>query len=168
MKPHILIVDDEEQNLELAKIILLKEGYSLHFAQNGEEAIECINNNTIDVMVLDLFMPKMDGFETLAKIRSNNTILSIIVVTAYTDEESHIRAIELGADDVMTKPYDIIELKQRVKKILTPQQIKEKLYAYEQVELITNSFLDELGKLKKEFKEDELIKLFKSAISRFK
>ena len=162
MQPHILIVDDEEQNLELAKIILNKEGYMLHFAHNGEEALHALANNPIDVMVLDLFMPKMDGFETLSRLRSNDLDLPVIVVTAYTDEESHNRALDLGANDVITKPYDIIELKQHVKKMLAPDEKIEKIYTAKQIELMTRGFLHEVNE---DMTKKEVMQLFEKVLT---
>ncbi len=162
MKPHILIVDDEVQNIELAKIILLKEGYQLYFADNGMDALDIIVNNPIDIVVLDLFMPKLDGFETLKKMRDTHIDIPVIVVTAYTDDESHERAMRLGANDVMTKPYDIIELKQRVKKMVF-QEDEEKRYTLENVNAIINTFTQSCQK-RDALTKAELITLFEDAI----
>lgn len=164
MTPHILIVDDEEQNIELAKIILLKEGYNLYFANNGIDALEMIANHPIDVVVLDLFMPKLDGFETLSMLRKDNKTLPVIVVTAFTDDESHVRALSLGASDVMTKPYDIIALKQRVKNMLCSAEVDNTGYSREKIEKIMEIFKRESSKNEMHSK-DALMALFESAIN---
>jgi len=161
MPPHILIVDDEEQNLELAKIILHKEGYTLHFAHNGKEALQVLQTNPIDVMVLDLFMPEMDGFETLSQLRNSSHTLPVIVVTAYTDDQSHQKALALGANDVITKPYDIIELKQHVKKLLTPDLPNEKKYKIKDIECVAASFLKEV---KNDMTKEEVLQLFEKKL----
>lgn len=161
MPPHILIVDDEEQNLELAKIILHKEGYTLHFAHNGEEALQVLQNHPIDVMVLDLFMPEMDGFETLSKLRNISQTLPVIVVTAYTDDQSHQKAFALGANDVITKPYDIIELKQHVKNLLTPDAPAEKTYKIKDIECVTSKFLQEV---KNNMAKEDVMQLFEKKL----
>ena len=161
MPPHILIVDDEEQNLELAKIILHKEGYTLHFAHNGKEALQILQTNLIDVMVLDLFMPEMDGFETLSQLRSSSHTLPVIVVTAYTDDQSYQKAFALGANDVITKPYDIIELKQHVKNLLTPNTPDKKIYKSKDIKYVTENFLQEV---KKDMTKEEVMQLFEKKL----
>lgn len=117
MKPTVLVVDDEPQNIELAYIVLQKEGYRLLHAQNGEEALEILNGHDVHVMVLDLMMPKLNGFELLERIKREEALHSIpvLVVTALGEEESRERAMKLGADAYLVKPYDIIDLKMRVK-----------------------------------------------------
>jgi CheY-like chemotaxis protein len=165
--PNILIVDDESQNIELAKIILLKEGYHLHFASNGQEALAIIETIKIDVMLLDLFMPIMDGFQTLTELK--NPIYNkplIIVVTAYSDQNSHTQALKNGANDVMIKPYDIIELKTRVKKMLdiALNTKEDKNYDYDAVKTITQKLLEEVHKHHDTISKQELLQLFEKSI----
>jgi len=116
----ILIVDDEIQNIELAEIILKKEGYTLYFALNAKEAFEVVEKHSIDVIVLDLMLPDIDGFEILQTLKAEekNSHIKVIVVSALHDEESISKATLLGANGYLTKPYDIISLKSRVKEML--------------------------------------------------
>lgn len=124
MTPTLLVVDDEIQNIELAEVILKKEGYELHFALDATTAYKQLKEHKIDVIVLDLMMPDIDGFEVLETIKNDATLshINIIVVSALSDEDSIHRALELGADGYIAKPYDIISLKSKVKEMLRASQ----------------------------------------------
>lgn len=118
--PLILIVDDDPYSRESAEALLMKEGYNLIFAENGFEAIELTRKHEPDLILLDIMMPQMDGFEVCCKIREDKTIaeVPIILVTALDDKDSKITGLEAGADDFISKPYDRLELKTRVKTII--------------------------------------------------
>ncbi|WP_348653178.1 response regulator [uncultured Sulfurimonas sp.] len=165
---NILIVDDEEQNLELAKIILQKEGYNLLFASNGREALECMDENEIHVLVLDLLMPVMNGFETLEHVRALNKDMQTIVVTANTDKESHSKVLEMGAVDFITKPYDIVELKQKIRDILQIKSSKMRVYSVSELENITHLLIEEYRNLNKNLSKEKLIDLFEKSINSFR
>jgi len=112
----ILIVDDEEQNRELIEIILSREGYSLLFAENGEEALVILEKQSIDILLLDLLMPKMDGLTTLKKMKKNHQKQPyIIVISALGDKINRTKVRELGANNYILKPFDIIDLKERIR-----------------------------------------------------
>lgn len=115
----ILIVDDEEQNIELARIILKNEGYTLVFATTGAEAIAILKRRWIDILVLDLMLPDIDGFEVLVALGRSDKYryLRTIVVSAQNDAETVRRIEKLGADDFLAKPYDIITLKAMIKQL---------------------------------------------------
>ncbi len=117
--PAILIVDDNSYSRESAEALLMKEGYNLIFAENGFEAIELAKKHEPDLILLDIMMPQMDGFEVCRKIREDKTIaeIPIILVTALDDKDSKITGLEAGADDFISKPYDRLELRTRVKTI---------------------------------------------------
>lgn len=118
-KSRVLIVDDDIRGRETLQMLLLPEGYQLFIASNGEEAI----NKTIEVMpdliLLDVMMPVMDGFEVCQCLRQNMKVaeIPIILITALDDRDSKLRGIEAGADDFIVKPYDRLELRARVKTI---------------------------------------------------
>ena len=120
MHPTVLIIDDEPQNIELAEIVLQKEGYRLLHAEDGEVALQLLERETVSVIVLDLMMPRLDGFALLARLKGNARLAAIpvLVVTALGETAHRDRATTLGADAYLVKPYDIIDLKSRVKSML--------------------------------------------------
>ncbi|PEM84276.1 DNA-binding response regulator [Bacillus wiedmannii] len=114
MKPiTILIADDDLKIAELIEIHLKKEGYQVVKATDGEDAIEIIQSQAIDLVVLDIMMPKMDGYEVTRQIRTKQNI-PIIFLSAKTSDFDKVTGLVLGADDYMTKPFTPIELVARV------------------------------------------------------
>lgn len=122
MKPMstILIVDDEPGARDTLEALLLPEGYKLEFASNGREALEKAEALTPSLILLDVMMPEMDGFEVCRHLRSRPLIaeVPIILITALDDRESRLRGIEAGADDFLSKPFDFNELRARVRSIV--------------------------------------------------
>lgn len=110
----ILIAEDEKDIRELIKIHLIKDGYEVLTAENGVEALELFNSEIIDLAVLDVNMPKLDGFNLLNKIRKESKI-PVILLTARASDEDKILGLGLGADDYLTKPISMVELVARVK-----------------------------------------------------
>lgn len=113
----ILIVDDEPKLLEVVSSYLKKEGYATLEASNGSEALQYLNNETVDLVVLDLMLPDMSGEEICQRIRQAHRI-PILMLTAKIKEEDLINGLALGADDYMLKPFSPRELVMRVKTIL--------------------------------------------------
>ncbi|PEW07924.1 response regulator transcription factor [Bacillus cereus] len=109
----ILIADDDLEIAELIEIHLKKEGYQVVKAINGEEAIQIIQSQSIDLVVLDIMMPKMDGYEVTRQIRVKHH-MPIIFLSAKTSDFDKVTGLVLGADDYMTKPFTPIELVARV------------------------------------------------------
>ncbi|NLL01018.1 MAG: response regulator transcription factor [Clostridiales bacterium] len=110
----ILIVEDNKELGSLLRDFLLAEGYSVILAMSGEEALECFNSQTIRLIVLDIMLPGMDGFEVCSIIREEyNT--PIIVVSAKVGKEDKLNGLLLGADDYIEKPYDIDILLAKIK-----------------------------------------------------
>jgi DNA-binding response OmpR family regulator len=118
--PVILIVDDDPISCETLEALLLGEGYHISYVYNGEEAIVQALRLEPDLILLDVMMPDMDGFEICRKLRVDPFVgeVPIIMITALDDRESLLRAIEAGADDFVTKPFDRFILKARVKSII--------------------------------------------------
>ena len=116
----ILIVDDEPRGRKNLKILLLNENYNLMFAENGSEALELAVNNPPDVILLDVMMPGMDGYEVCRRVRANATLadVPVILLTALDDRASRLEGIEAGADDFISKPFDRLELRLRVQTII--------------------------------------------------
>jgi len=119
-KPVILVVDDQLQNIELLEAYLVPQGYEIVKAASGEEAFDKISGNQIDLILLDIMMPRISGLEVLEKLRAGEKTKSIpvVMVTALKETEDKIRALEAGCDDFISKPFDKVELLARVKSIL--------------------------------------------------
>jgi two-component system sensor histidine kinase/response regulator len=125
----ILIVDDVPKNIQLLGSILKEEAYELEFATSGKEALEWLDSKQFDLVLLDIMMPEMDGFEVCRRIKENPAIreVSVIFLTAKADFQSIIQGFESGAVDYITKPYNRKELLVRVKTHLTMQQQRKQL-----------------------------------------
>jgi serine phosphatase RsbU (regulator of sigma subunit) len=119
-KPLILVVDDQVQNIELLEAHLVPQGYEIIMAASGEEALEKLAGNRIDLVLLDVMMPGMDGFEVTRRIRRDDMHrqLPIILVTVLRETEDRVRGIEAGCDDFISKPFDKLELLARVRALL--------------------------------------------------
>ncbi|MBE3591544.1 MAG: response regulator transcription factor [Thermoanaerobacter sp.] len=114
MSYRILIVDDEKPIVEIIKYNLEKEGYITYEAYDGEEALKIAKEQNPDLIILDVMLPKLDGFSVLRTLRQSMTI-PILMLTAKEEEVDKVLGLELGADDYITKPFSIRELIARVK-----------------------------------------------------
>ena len=132
-KPVILIVDDQPQNIELLEVYLVPQGYDVVKAANGEEALGKLFSNQIDVMLLDVMMPGMDGFEVTRRVRSDdkNRLLPIIIVTALREREDRVKGIEAGCDDFLSKPVDKMELLARVRSLVKVKAYNDLMNNYQ-------------------------------------
>ena len=119
-KPMILVVDDSTTNVVLLEAILDEKGYRIETALNAKEAYTIIAKESPDLILLDLLMPKISGFDFLAQIRSNEITKNtpVIVVSALTDEENISRIMEMGAIDFIKKPIDLQYLVEKVETVL--------------------------------------------------
>ena len=117
MKSKILIVDDEEHIRELIRFYLDKEGFSVVQAASGEEALHLLENEYIDLAIVDIMMPVMDGFQLVEEMKEMKDI-PVIMLTAKSQSADKLRGFSLGIDDYVTKPFDPDELLARVKTIL--------------------------------------------------
>lgn len=114
MENKILVVDDEKSIADIIKFNLEKEGYYVDTAYDGEEGITKVDKYKPDLVILDVMMPKKDGFEVLKEIRMNSNI-PVLMLTAKEEEFDKVLGLELGADDYITKPFSMRELVARVK-----------------------------------------------------
>lgn len=114
MEKKVLVVDDERPIVEILKINLQKEGYSVFEAYDGEEAVSRALTVEPDLILLDVMLPKLDGFSVCKKIREKSSV-PILMLTAREEELDKVLGLELGADDYITKPFSIRELMARVK-----------------------------------------------------
>src|SRR5918997_7098381 len=115
--PRILLVDDEASVQKLLTYPLRKEGYDVVSALDGEEALERFAEGEFDLVVLDIMLPKLDGFDVCRRMRAKSGV-PIIMLTAKADEVDTVLGLELGADDYITKPFSIREFASRVKAVL--------------------------------------------------
>ncbi len=113
----ILVVDDEPRMIDFIRMNLDLEGFQVLAAQNGAEALDAVRKYIPDLIILDVMMPKLDGFETLRMLREFSNV-PVIMLTAKGEEEDKVRGLELGADDYVTKPFGARELVSRVKAVL--------------------------------------------------
>ena len=127
MKPRILVVDDEPEAVELIEFNLKQSGYTVSTAADGADALKKARSQPPDLIVLDVMLPEMDGFEICKTLRldpSTNKV-PIIMLTAKAAEIDRVLGLELGADDYLTKPFSTRELLLRIKKILARGQFSE-------------------------------------------
>jgi two-component system response regulator PilR (NtrC family) len=122
----VLVVDDEKAMREFLTVLLEKEGHAVVAASDGEEALRVVAERPIDLVISDLRMPKMDGIGLLAGIRERHPDLPLIMVTAYASSESTIQAMRLGADDYITKPFRVSEIRLVVEKALARIPLAER------------------------------------------
>ncbi|MBD5465457.1 MAG: VanR-ABDEGLN family response regulator transcription factor [Lachnospiraceae bacterium] len=114
MSQQILIVDDEKEIADLVEVYLKNEGYEVHKFYTGKEALACVENTALDMAILDVMLPDMDGFRICQKIRENH-FFPIIMLTAKVEDMDKIMGLTIGADDYITKPFNPLELVARVK-----------------------------------------------------
>lgn len=117
MKKRVLVVDDEELIVKGIKYSLMQDEYTVDSAYDGEEALDMARNNSYDVVLLDLMLPKLDGMQVCSKIREFSDV-PIIMLTAKGEDNDKILGLENGADDYITKPFNILEVKARIKAVL--------------------------------------------------
>ena len=110
----ILVCDDDREIVEAIEIYLEQEGFEVEKAYDGEEAINIIKKENIDLMIMDIMMPKLDGIRTTLQVRKNSGI-PIIILSAKTEDADKILGLNVGADDYVTKPFNPLELVARVK-----------------------------------------------------
>jgi len=120
----VLVVDDERLIVKGIRFSLEKDGMQVDCAYDGEEALEYARNNTYDMILLDVMLPKLTGFDVCLQIREFSNV-PIIMLTAKGDDMDKILGLEYGADDYITKPFNILEVKARMKAIMRRIEVKE-------------------------------------------
>ncbi len=113
----VLIAEDEERLRKIIRTYLQRDGYEVIEAKNGQEAIDLLDENVVDLVILDVMMPEVDGWSVLRHLR-NESDLPVIMLTARGDEEDKLFGFELGAEDYMTKPFSPRELMARVRVVM--------------------------------------------------
>ena len=133
--PKILVVDDHAASRMAAVAVLAMEGYEVIEADSGFTAVELVAQKAPDLILLDVMMPEMDGFQVCQLLKQNEhtRLIPIIFITGLNDRRSRIRGIEVGADNFLSKPFDRLELTARVKSLVTQKRLNEELDHAEQV-----------------------------------
>lgn len=123
----VLVVDDDSINRMLLSKRLEQEGHRVATAEDGREALEMLNAEQFDVVLLDVLMPELDGYETLERIESDEKLrhIPVIMVSALEEIESVVRCIELGAEDYLPKPFDPVLLRARLNACLTKKRLHD-------------------------------------------
>jgi DNA-binding response OmpR family regulator len=134
----ILVVDDDNNICDLIEIYLQKEGYKVFKAYNGKDAIKVFGEKQIDLIVLDVMMPQMDGYEVLKEIRKNSQV-PILMLTAKGETFDRVLGLELGADDYMVKPFEPKELIARIRAVLRRYKPQTQKRAIEFANLIIDA-----------------------------
>lgn len=130
---NVLVVDDEALIREVIKEYCINDGYNVFEALNGDEAINIVKNENIDLIVLDVMMPKKDGYQTLKEIKNIKKI-PVIMLTARTEEYDKLLGFELGVDDYVTKPFSPRELIARIKAVARRDEYNEQ-FIYENLKV---------------------------------
>lgn len=128
-RPRILCVDDEPLNLSLLEALLTARNFEAIMANNGMEALAIISRETIDIVLLDVMMPGMDGFEVCRRIKADerSRTIPVVMITAYADRNNRIKGIEAGAEDFLAKPFDSAEVMARVNMLLKVKTLNDRL-----------------------------------------
>jgi len=129
----ILLVDDERLILHSLSRDLAKENFEVNVASSGEEGIAKIDDAHFDLVITDLSMPGLDGFQVLKAAKRRNMLTMVIILTGYADQKASVDALRLDADDFLEKPCDIDELLFRISNCFTKQSLQKKAALYENV-----------------------------------
>jgi putative two-component system response regulator len=128
-KPSVLVVDDLLANLELMEAVFQKAGYTVYLALSADNAIDIFKSDPVDIAIVDVMMPGTNGFELCKnlKILTDKFFFPVILLTALNDKKSKITGLECGADDFISKPFDVVELLTKVKSLLKVKELHEEL-----------------------------------------
>lgn len=141
MGKKILVVDDEKLIVKGIRFSLEQDSMEVDCAYDGEEALEYARNNKYDLILLDVMLPKLTGFEVCQQIREFSNV-PIIMLTAKSEDMDKILGLEYGADDYITKPFNILEVKARIKAIMRRTSVKETQKKNENIIIISDMKLD--------------------------
>jgi putative two-component system response regulator len=128
-KPSVLVVDDIEANLELLEAVFQRAGYAVHMALGGDVALEVCSLHSIDIAIVDVMMPGINGFELCKQLKGlkDRFFFPVILLTALNDKKSKITGLECGADDFISKPFDVVELLTKASSLMKLKALHEEL-----------------------------------------
>jgi two-component system response regulator PilR (NtrC family) len=118
-KSSILVVDDEDALRTVLSSELINEGYEVRSAADGDEAISELEKNVYDMVLLDIKMPRMNGFEVLKHLKQKHPKTRVVMLTGFADLKNAIESKKLGADDFVSKPYDLVDLLTTIERVLS-------------------------------------------------
>jgi len=152
----ILVVDDNEMNRDMLSRRLKRLGHNTMVAEDGEKALEAIQANDFDLVLLDIMMPKLNGYDTLERIKSDTTTqhVPVIMISAVDDLESVVRCIELGAEDYLFKPFNPVLLKARVGASLEKKRLQSPAghtQALKAATIVAQTIQQDVAKLEADF-----------------
>jgi putative two-component system response regulator len=133
-KPRVMVVDDEILNLKLIGAMLKPQGYEVILANDGEECLRKVRENPPDLILMDIIMPNLNGFEVVTQLKAEErfALIPIVMVTALQDVNDRVKALEVGAEDFLTKPVDRMELRARVRSLLKVKAYNDHMVNYRQ------------------------------------
>jgi adenylate cyclase len=128
---HILVVDDNEMNRDVLSRRLEKQGYTTALAEDGERALEMLRADSYDMVMLDIMMPRLNGYQVLEAMKADENMNSIpvIVISAVDELDSIVRCVELGAEDYLFKPFNPVLLRARVNASLEKKRLRDSMNA---------------------------------------
>lgn len=135
----ILVVDDESVIRDLCAKVL--KGYRIHHAANGEEALQIIAREPVDVVLTDVMMPRMNGIDLLETIKAQRPTMAVVIMTGYGDRETILRALKADADDFISKPINLLQLQTTIQKVLEKQALKAELLQLKRMDRLKADFL---------------------------
>ncbi|MBI5092363.1 MAG: response regulator [Candidatus Hydrogenedentes bacterium] len=144
-RPHILVVDDLRENTAILQRFLGPKGYKVTTAFSGEEALEKVENDPPDVILLDLVMPGMDGFTVCQRVKhdARTRHIPVVVLTGMSEPEANVKALEMGADDFMAKPFDSTVLDARIRNSLRSKALQDRVLEYQRELEAANESLEQ-------------------------
>ncbi|TFG85477.1 MAG: response regulator [Spirochaetales bacterium] len=158
MKKRILVVDDEQINLEFFDVMLSKLGFSVHKAENGQEALDSIRRLKPDLVILDNIMPKVSGWEVTKIVKSSPEYAEyadtpIIMFSALDDVKDKVEGLELGADDYITKPFNFAEVLARIRAVLRTHDLMRQIENRERRLHIGDKAVDDVQSIATELRQ---------------
>ncbi|HTH50518.1 MAG TPA: response regulator, partial [Pyrinomonadaceae bacterium] len=142
---NIIIVDDEQSYRQLLTLVFEEEGHDVRTAMNGRQALEAFAERPAEVIVSDVKMPDMDGIEMLRAVRETQPDVGVVLMTAFASVDTAREAFKLGADDFITKPFDVEELKLIVRKTLEKQELIAENQAFKRAQRERGSVSNIIG-----------------------
>ena len=149
---HILVVDDNEMNRDMLSRRLIRQGHTVEMAVDGRQALEMITTKKFDLILLDIMMPEMNGYEVLENLKADSSMpyIPVIMISAIDELDSIVRCIELGAEDYLPKPFNRVLLKARIGASLEKKRLRDRQEAYtRQLDIENQRKSDELEQARK-------------------
>jgi len=127
--PRILVMDDDDDTLAILRMVLKKEGYKVDLANDGVEGLKLLRDRHHDLVISDVMMPKLDGYRFVETVRQDPSIRAtpVILITAKKETEDKVTGLQKGADDYITKPYNLVELRARIAGMLRLKDVRHEL-----------------------------------------